>query len=569
MLLTNVKIENFRGIRKLELGLGETTVLIGENNTGKTSILEALHICLSRGLGGRTVPFSEYDLHLDSPGRDPADAPPISIVLTFEEQAKDEWSDEITRALGEVLQIVDDDRQSLMLRITCVYDKAVRGLVADWVFLNREGDELPHKQRKLVTDLQNLAPVFLLTAMRDASRHFQSRSDFWGPFTRNPQIAEDKRKEIEEQIGQINQSVLDTHKPFDVVRERLTKTGKFVPLAATDMVSVEAVPARIVDMLNRTQVKLASPTGARLPIGQHGSGTQSLSVIFLFEAFLQSRLADSYGENAVPILALEEPEAHLHPSAIRGIWQTVDALAGQKVVASHSGDLLSVVPVKAIRRLARKSGDIMVFKLEDGTLTQTEENKLTYHVRESRGSLLFAKCWLLVEGETDFWIVREFAKHLKHDLDGAAVACVDQRNWNVTALLKTARDLGIEWHLLADGDDQGNQDVKSARDFLGADPQGDHITQITQLDIEHCLWDHGYAYVYEKAVGPQQKSVITAKKGTPDYADQTIKAATKPRGAKLALAYEVALEAVGSGSPGIPDQIATALESAIKLADES
>lgn len=39
MLLRNVKIENFRGITSLDLDLDARTVLIGENNCGKTSIL--------------------------------------------------------------------------------------------------------------------------------------------------------------------------------------------------------------------------------------------------------------------------------------------------------------------------------------------------------------------------------------------------------------------------------------------------------------------------------------------------------------------------------------------------
>ncbi len=41
MILRTFRIENFRGITKLELELDRTTVLIGENNTGKTSVLEA------------------------------------------------------------------------------------------------------------------------------------------------------------------------------------------------------------------------------------------------------------------------------------------------------------------------------------------------------------------------------------------------------------------------------------------------------------------------------------------------------------------------------------------------
>lgn len=46
MKLRRLQIENFRGITSLDLDLGDTTVLIGENNTGKTAVLDALRFAL-------------------------------------------------------------------------------------------------------------------------------------------------------------------------------------------------------------------------------------------------------------------------------------------------------------------------------------------------------------------------------------------------------------------------------------------------------------------------------------------------------------------------------------------
>lgn len=48
MRLTRVFIENFRGIRRLNLKLDLVTVLIGENSHSKTSIFDALCVCLGR-----------------------------------------------------------------------------------------------------------------------------------------------------------------------------------------------------------------------------------------------------------------------------------------------------------------------------------------------------------------------------------------------------------------------------------------------------------------------------------------------------------------------------------------
>lgn len=565
MILKTFEIENFRGIAKLTLELDRTTVLIGENNSGKTSVLEALHTCMNRGLSRRATPFSEYDFHLATEDAEPADAPPIVLTLTFEESQRDEWPDEIAQAFPNTIQTLDDDRQRLSFRVTAKYDKATRDFAVEWSFLDKAGSPLPTaKQAKLVTDLQQLAPVFLLTAVRDASQQFQSKSALWGPFTKNPQISDEKQKEIEEQIEQINQSVLDSHKPFEVIKDRIAQTGKLVPLANKDIVSVEAVPARIFDMLARTQVKLGARTGARLPIAQHGAGTQSLAVLFLFEAFLQSRLADAYDKHSEPILALEEPESHLHPSAVRALWTTLNKLAGQKIIATHSGDLLAAVPLKAIRRLARKNGKVEVFRVLDATLDARELQKVTYHVRAKRGALLFARCWLLVEGETEFTMIPELARVLGHDFDLAGVCCVEFAQCGLKPLIKTAQDMGIEWHLLADGDKAGKDYANTANSLLGGDPAADRITSIAESDIEHCLWHGGYKAVYESTVDKYHKAMVSSAPGTTQYPTEVIGAAIKST-SKPHLSYEIIAEVAKEGSPGVPATLKTSIEAAIKL----
>jgi predicted ATP-binding protein involved in virulence len=55
MQLRRLEIENFRGITKLDLAIWDTTVLIGENNTGKTAVLDALRFALRNIKTGRQV----------------------------------------------------------------------------------------------------------------------------------------------------------------------------------------------------------------------------------------------------------------------------------------------------------------------------------------------------------------------------------------------------------------------------------------------------------------------------------------------------------------------------------
>src|SRR4051812_2208640 len=62
VIITMVRVIHFRCLRAVEFPLGPTTVLIGENNAGKTSFLEALHAAI--GAGQRH--FSEEDIWLDA-----------------------------------------------------------------------------------------------------------------------------------------------------------------------------------------------------------------------------------------------------------------------------------------------------------------------------------------------------------------------------------------------------------------------------------------------------------------------------------------------------------------------
>jgi len=563
MLLRRITIENFRGITKLAFELDRTTVLVGENNSGKTTVLEAINLCLARQQNRRVPPFEEYDYHLSGSASDPRTAPPISIQLDFEEEKADEWPDAVVQALDKALQVMASGLQCVRLRVSGSYDATLKEFVYSWDFLDLAGKALPRNPR-LLGELQHLCPVFYLRAVRDAAQQFQGKAQFWPHFTRNLQLDDAKREELEQQIEEINQSVLDAHKPFDEIKSRIAKAAALVPLGQTDNVAIEALPARVFDMLSRTQVKMAATTGARLPVGQHGAGTQSLAVLFLFEAFLNAKLAEAFTAESEPILALEEPEAHLHPSAVRALWGTLDGLKGQKVLATHSGDLLSVVPLPCIRRLARKGGVVQAFRVNPGTLSKDDERKIGYHIRAKRGALFFARCWLLVEGESEYWFLPEAAHLTGKDFESNGVACLEFSQCGLEPFAKLANELGIEWHVLVDGDAEGAKYEKTATGLIGAALKEDRITRLTK-DFEHTLWDHGYDHVYESSVGrPQQRAMIKSAEGDPDYPREVIKAALSGVG-KPALSVAV-VEAMSSpGSPGVPPEIAVVINKVHEL----
>ena len=133
MHIASIRIRNFRGLRDVEIPLAQTTVLIGENNAGKSSVLDCISLTLGRRWGQRGTGFSEYDLtiHGDATPNDPSEPtnssrsnPPdvgvgpavngdaeaddeatkASIELFFREQNDGEWPEEITTGLFGIIQ---------------------------------------------------------------------------------------------------------------------------------------------------------------------------------------------------------------------------------------------------------------------------------------------------------------------------------------------------------------------------------------------------------------------------------------------------------------------------------
>lgn len=531
MHLTKIRLENFRGIKTLELPLGVTTVLVGENNSGKTTVLHALRACLQYlRTGGRATVFDEFDFHFENAAADPASAPPIDITLTFEESEGNEWSEEIERQLGGdggiLMPIAPKDFYRVQLKVTSQFSSVTSEIVTSYAFLDAAGKPLAGKSLNRLAALQQLRPFFYLSALRDAGKEFSKTSQFWSPFVKNSQIDAIKKAEIENQLQAINEEIIKAHGTFKGVREHLSKVQELVSLGSEDVISIDAIPARIFDMLNRTQVSIASATGARLPIARHGEGTQSLTVLMLFDAFLRSELARKQGvKESKPIVALEEPEAHLHPTAVRSLWKTIKGIDGQKIIATHSGDLLSEVDVSDIRRLYRKDGKVHYGMIPNPLLRNRERNKFNFLVRRTRGELFFARCWLLGEGETEAILFPGVAEVLNIDLEQAGVRCVEYRQGDISYFLKAANALGISWFCLIDCDDQGASDFRKAQTSLPTGAiQENHLLMLPNNQaIEEYLANNGFINIYEDVASRQKKENMTAKKGEPEYVAQLVK----------------------------------------------
>ena len=70
----------------------------------------------------------------------------------------------------------------------------------------------------------------------------------------------------------------------------------------------------------------------------HGMGTRSWSSLLTLKSFITLLSKNAEKEKSVffPVLAIEEPEAHLHPNAQKKLFRQIDAIAGQKIISTHS-----------------------------------------------------------------------------------------------------------------------------------------------------------------------------------------------------------------------------------------
>ncbi|HZM00911.1 MAG TPA: DUF2813 domain-containing protein [Planctomycetota bacterium] len=554
-----MRIQNFRGLKDVELELGPTTVLIGENNSGKTSVLDALRLCL-RELGPRRrVVFDSFDFHLKDGASEPQSADPIEIEIRFSETSKGEWDDPLIGRLGrqKILQVDGDDLNHVVLRVTCTYDPTIRDFAQDWAFLNLDGKPLTAVSETALGTLQREVAFYYLSALRDAARHFDAKGPFWRPFLKDSQLTEDKKAEVEKKLREINELVVASHTSFEQAMERLGRVQDVVPMAGGDVVSIEAVPGRMFDMLAKAQVHLGASTGARIPVGRHGEGTQSLSVLMLFSAFLGTKPEGS------PVVALEEPEAHLHPSAVRALWDILGLIGGQKIISTHSGDFLSEVDVLDLRRLARVEDCIRVYRVPRALLSAEEKRKFNHHIRRSRGELLFARCWLLVEGETEAWVYPAAARALGMKLHRDGVRIVEYCHSGVAIMVKVADSLGVPWFCVADDDPEGRKHLQTAKEnaagALGADR---HALPYTSPEIH--LAENGYDAIYEQHMPDQNRTKLTKAPGEDGYWEEF--ATILPKRKKTRAAADVAAEMEAKGPGGVTDEIRRILEKVVALA---
>jgi putative ATP-dependent endonuclease of OLD family len=202
-------------------------------------------------------------------------------------------------------------------------------------------------------------------------------------------------------------------------------------------------------------------------------------------------------------------------------------------------------------------GVVEEWRVREGTLRKHELRKVAYHLRARRGAACFARCWLLVEGETEYWLLPDLARLLGRDLAQEGVACVEFAQCGLVPLVKLAKALGIEWHVLADGDRAGAEYAGLARSLLRGDEERLRLSVLGDRDIEHCFWRHGHAHAFERLAGPRPDPRLPPRRVIEKAID---------RHSKPGVAFELLASMAAPGSAGPPPPLRHAIETCVALA---
>ncbi len=288
------------------------------------------------------------------------------------------------------------------------------------------------------------------------------------------------------------------------------------------------------------------------------SRSRQLILLQMFTLLIAARGEVSLAADARPLLLIEDPETRLHPIMLSVAWNLLRLLPLQKIATTNSAELLSQVPMEHVCRLVRGPSRVAAWHIGPEGLSAEESRRIGFHIRVNRPAALFARCWLLVEGETEVWIMHELAQQCGYNFAAEGVKVIEFAQSGLKPLLKFARRMGIAWHVLTDGDQAGNKYASTARAQLQpGEPEPRFLTQLPALDMENFLYHQGFQAVYHEMAHLPLNVPMSSRR----IITKAIHQSSKPE-----LAIAVASAAAERGTQAIPALLRQMFDRVVGLA---
>lgn len=414
MHIVRLKIRGFRGVQSADIALGRHAVLVGPNNSGKTTIIEALALLFGRDRLVRRL--TEHDFHGSAPG-ETARILCIATVTGFTpndphhhaswfspERGVEKWFDPVGKTLSAGPDAQHTDL-AVQIGFAARFDldeleaESIRFFVDDEATLGDPFAEDAHLRAIHSKVLQELG-FFLVPASRTWDRWISFSSELFRRVvaTRGDMPAQAVRAErqrlwtppdgtrLEDQPGlaEIVSAANDELRTLMASAPRLQ-----LRLTATDSDSVlEAVVPHFVQ-----------GGGPTLPSLRQGTGLVSLQSLLLLMQFGKARAET--GQSFV--LAVEEPELHIQPSQQKRLVNRLNALCNQTIVTTHSPIVAAMFPAPDTLFIETREGVLNARPLMDTVPAQptNHQQHLLYAWRQKLVAALMHECVLIPEGVSD------------------------------------------------------------------------------------------------------------------------------------------------------------------------
>lgn len=380
MKIVSIKIRNFRCIKTADIFPERHNVLLGPNNSGKTTVLEALNLLLNTEMSFRANVIDENDFyqrlyHTEEVLRNtqdiknkkgsqkPDDKQPkeipdptiyIEAVLTdlsTEDETKFSevlvpWNIENKTVIEETNEGVNPFNNAKM---------AIRVFFEGWY--DKEEDEFGFGTYFLQSN--DMTRDDCKRFSRDHKRHigFLIYRDFRAltrPITLDPSTLFARLiqsqlitpKHFEDVLSAVKGSLdpINTERDFySVLQDYKSEIEKYLPLSKYESVISFDLTDRTRNQVKSIAQLHINNEQSYIPIQKMGAGTRSLAILSILTLIMRKRNRG--------ILALEEPETFLFPHAQRRVIDECLNLADQTFITTHSPYVLERIPAKGVGRV--------------------------------------------------------------------------------------------------------------------------------------------------------------------------------------------------------------------------